>query len=142
MSIQYSVRVLEYPKVQAREANSVSSCINTSDLYKSCFTSVGLYPCLLDVALLCCPIRIRKDQEVSQQCASSTMPSGLQRSWAGSCQLEIFAVSCALMHSLVAALRQDQTSLLVTSQPLKKVESSIGAPWFRLDKTFAFGFQI
>ena len=29
-------------------------------------------PLLLDIALLCYPIRIRKDREVSQQCASST----------------------------------------------------------------------
>ncbi len=63
----------EYCKVQAREASSVGSCINISDLYKSHFTSTGLYPCLLDVALLCRPMRIRNDREVSQQCASSTM---------------------------------------------------------------------
>ena len=63
-----------YYKVQAREASSVGCCIDTSDLYKSCFTSVGLHPYLLDVTLLCCPIRSRKDREVSQQCASSTAP--------------------------------------------------------------------
>ena len=33
----------------------------------------GLHPCLLDVALLCRPIISRKDREVSQQCASSTV---------------------------------------------------------------------
>ena len=64
----------EYLKVQAREASSVGSCIHRSDLYKSCFTSIGFHPRLLDVALLCRPMRIRKDPEVSQQCASSTAP--------------------------------------------------------------------
>ena len=48
----------EYHKVQAREASSVCSCINTSDLYKSHFTSEGLHPCSLDVALLCHLMRI------------------------------------------------------------------------------------
>ncbi len=67
MSIGYSVR-----NPQVRQVSSVGSCIDTSDLYKSCFTSAGLHPCLLDVALLCRPMRIRKDREVSQQCASST----------------------------------------------------------------------
>ncbi len=62
----------EYHKVQAREASSVGSYIHTSDLYKSYFTSAGLHPCWLDVALLCRPMRILKDGEVSQQCASST----------------------------------------------------------------------
>ena len=71
-STQY--RSCKYPKVQAkaREASSVGSCIHISNLYKSCFTSRGLHPCSLDVALLCHPIRTRKDREVSQQCASST----------------------------------------------------------------------
>ena len=40
VSIRYSVRSHKYCKVQAREASSVGSCINTSDLYKS----VGLHP--------------------------------------------------------------------------------------------------
>ena len=77
VSIRYSVHVLrvlsmEYCKVQAREASSVASCIHMSYLYKSCFTNAGLHPCWLDVALLCRPMRIRKDREVSQQRASST----------------------------------------------------------------------
>ncbi len=69
-STQYAFH--EYCKVQAREASLVGYCINTSDLYKSHFTSTGLHPCSLDVALLCRPITRCKDREVSQQCASST----------------------------------------------------------------------
>ena len=43
--------------------------VTVFDLYKSCLTSGGLHPCSLDVDLLCCPMRIHKDEEVSQQCA-------------------------------------------------------------------------
>ena len=64
----------EYCKVQVREASSVGICIHTFDIYKSRFTSAGLHPCWLDVALLCCPIRTPEDPAVSQQCASSTAP--------------------------------------------------------------------
>ena len=66
----------EYSKVQAREASLVGSYINMSDLYKSYFTSEGFAPLLTrcHFAEQCCPMRICKDREVSQQCASSTCP--------------------------------------------------------------------
>ena len=40
---------LVYSTKNAREASSIGNCIDTSDLYKSRFTSVGLHPCSLDV---------------------------------------------------------------------------------------------
>ena len=45
-SYESEYSVLSRHKVQAREASSVRCCINTSDLYKSCFTSAGVAPLL------------------------------------------------------------------------------------------------
>ena len=75
MSIRYSVLTTgEFSKTRGRQASLDGSYIDTSDLYKSLLTIAGFHPHLLDVALLCHPMGIRKDQEVSQQCASSTPP--------------------------------------------------------------------
>ncbi len=62
----------EFLRHQEDKQVQLATYIDTSVQYKVQLTSVGLHPCLLHVALLCRPIRIRKDPEVSQQCVSST----------------------------------------------------------------------
>ncbi len=68
VSIRYSVRDPRVSQDIVRQASSVDSCIETVLSVQES----RLHPCSLDVALLCRPMRICKDREVSQQCASST----------------------------------------------------------------------